>query len=147
MLKTSMSDWPCCDWQLKSKKQGGGRMDRRARWEKPPRFIKTDSALSVSPGHTLQESISRLFNGGTTTMTTHSAPACSQVLPARGSGPEVLNRNRGHVTSESGVSEVGVLRALQPDVTPTDVLPIHSNGKFITVTALILLAVYNIPSY
>ena len=32
-----------------------------------------------------------------------------------GSGPEVLKRDRGHVTSESGVSEVGVFRALQPN--------------------------------
>ena len=33
----------------------------------------------------------------------------------RGSGPEVLKRERGHVTAESGVSEVGVFRALQPN--------------------------------
>ena len=43
--------------------------------------------------------------------------ACSQALPSklRGSGPEVLKRERGHVTSESGLSEVGVFRALQPN--------------------------------
>ena len=32
-----------------------------------------------------------------------------------GSGLEVLKRERGHVTSESGVSKVGVFRALQPN--------------------------------
>ena len=36
---------------------------------------------------------------------------------SRASGPEVLKRERGHVTSESGVSEVGVFRALQPYAT------------------------------
>ena len=33
----------------------------------------------------------------------------------RGSGPEVLKRERGHVTAETGVAEVGVFRALQPN--------------------------------
>ena len=32
-----------------------------------------------------------------------------------GSGPEVLKRERGHVTSDIRVSEVGVFRALQPN--------------------------------
>ena len=31
-------------------------------------------------------------------------------------GPEVLKRERGHVTAETGVAEVGVFRALQPNV-------------------------------
>ena len=55
---------------------------------------------------------------GTTTVTTHCAPACSQVLPIKpqGSGPEVLKRERGHVSAESGVLEVGVFKALQPNV-------------------------------
>ena len=35
---------------------------------------------------TLRESIPRLFNGGMTTMTTHCAPACSQVLPVKPQG-------------------------------------------------------------
>ena len=35
---------------------------------------------------TLRESILRLFNGGTTTMTTHCTPACSQVLPVKPQG-------------------------------------------------------------
>ena len=34
----------------------------------------------------LRESIPRLFNGGRTTMTTHSAPACSQVLLVKPQG-------------------------------------------------------------
>ena len=42
------------------------------------------------------------------------AARSSQSNP-RGSGPEVMKRERGHVTSESGVSEVGVFRALQPN--------------------------------
>ena len=33
----------------------------------------------------------------------------------RGSGPEVLKRERGHVTAETGVAEVAVFRALQPN--------------------------------
>ena len=32
-----------------------------------------------------------------------------------GSGPEVLKRERGHVIAETGVAEVGVFRALQPN--------------------------------
>ena len=36
----------------------------------------------------------------------------------RGSGPEVLKRERGHVTAETGVAEVGVFRALQPNEVP-----------------------------
>ena len=35
---------------------------------------------------------------------------------SRESGPEVLKREQGHVFSESGVSEVAVFRALQPNV-------------------------------
>ena len=34
----------------------------------------------------------------------------------RGSGPEVLKREGGHVTSETGVAEVGVFGAFQPNV-------------------------------
>ena len=34
----------------------------------------------------------------------------------RGSGPEVLKRERGHVTSETGVAEVAVFGALQPNI-------------------------------
>ena len=35
-------------------------------------------------------------------MTTRCAPVCSQALPVKpqGSGPEILKRERGHVTSE-----------------------------------------------
>ena len=43
-------------------------------------------------------------------MTTHCAPGLQPGPPSQtpgGSGPEVLNGERGHVTSESGVSEVG----------------------------------------
>ena len=43
------------------------------------------------------------------------AARSSQSNP-RGSGPEVLKRERGHVTAETGVAEVGVFRALQPNV-------------------------------
>ena len=46
-------------------------------------------------------------------MTTCCAPACSQVLPVKPQG--VLKRERGHVTAETGVAEVGVFRALQPN--------------------------------
>ena len=42
------------------------------------------------------------------------AARSSQSNP-RGSGPEVLNHERGHVTAETGVAEVGVFRALQPN--------------------------------
>ena len=42
------------------------------------------------------------------------AARSSQSNP-RGSGPEVLKRERGHVTAETGVAEVGVFRALQPN--------------------------------
>ena len=34
----------------------------------------------------------------------------------RGSGPKVLKRERGHVTSESEFADVGVFRALQPNI-------------------------------
>ena len=44
------------------------------------------------------------------------AARSSQSNP-RGSGPEVLKREHGHVTAETGVVEVGVFRALQPNVT------------------------------
>ena len=43
------------------------------------------------------------------------AARSSQSNP-RGSGPEVLKRECGHVTAETGVAEVGVFRALQPNV-------------------------------
>ena len=42
------------------------------------------------------------------------AARSSQSNP-RGSGPEVLKRERGHMTAETGVAEVGVFRALQPN--------------------------------
>ena len=42
------------------------------------------------------------------------AARSSQSSP-RGSGPEVLKRERGHVTAETGVAEVGVFRALKPN--------------------------------
>ena len=50
-------------------------------------------------------------------MTTRCAPACSQVPPSQTqrSGPEVLKGERGHVTAETEVAEVGVFRALQPN--------------------------------
>ena len=38
----------------------------------------------------------------------------SQTL--RGSGPGVLKRERGHVTAETGVAEVAVFGALQPNI-------------------------------
>ena len=66
----------------------------------------------------LRESIPRLLNEGTTTMTARCARLAarpSQSNP-RGSGPEVLKRERGHVTSETGVAEVAVFGALQPNV-------------------------------
>ena len=43
------------------------------------------------------------------------AARSSQSNP-RGSGPEVFKRERGPVTAETGVAEVGVFRALQPNV-------------------------------
>ena len=50
-------------------------------------------------------------------MTTHCAPACSQVLPVKPQGvwARGLKHERGHVTADSGVSEMGVFRALQPN--------------------------------
>ena len=63
----------------------------------------------------LRESIPRLLNEETTVMT-----ACCARLAARpsqsnprGSGPEVLKREWGHVTSETGVAGVAVFGALQ----------------------------------
>ena len=44
--------------------------------------MKRENKTSVP----LRESIPRLFNGGRTTMTTHWAPACSQVLPVKPKG-------------------------------------------------------------
>ena len=53
----------------------------------------------------------------------------------RGSGPEVLKREHGHVTAETGVAEVAVFGALQPNVawnfkgtlwnSTQNILPIH----------------------
>ena len=58
---------------------------------------------------TLRESTPRLFNEGRTTMTTTvlRLAARSSQSNTRGSGPEVLERERGHVTSESGVQRWG----------------------------------------
>ena len=56
----------------------------------------------------------RLFNRGRTPMTTRSATACSQVLPVKPQGVWARGEH-GHMTSETGVSEVGVFRALQPN--------------------------------
>ena len=53
---------------------------------------------------------------------THAEPrlaARSSQSNPRGSGPEVLGRERGHVTAETGVAEVGVFRALQPNASVT----------------------------
>ena len=66
----------------------------------------------------LRESIPRLFNGGKTTMTTHCAPACSQALPVKpqgGLGQRYWSVSRVTWPPKSGVSEVGVSRALQPN--------------------------------
>ena len=54
-------------------------------------------------------------------MTALSAPACSQALPVKpqGSGSEVLKRERGHVTAETGVAEVAIFGALQPNAIST----------------------------
>ena len=59
---------------------------------------------------TLRESIPRLFNEGRfpwPPILSRLAARSSQSNP-RVSGPEGLERERGHVTSESGVSEMGV---------------------------------------
>ena len=73
------------------------------------------SDLSVQP---LRESIPRLLNEGMTTMTTCCAPACSQGCQAppvkpQGVWARGIYGERGHVTSETGVAEVAVFRALQ----------------------------------
>ena len=52
------------------------------------------------------------------------AARSSQSNP-RGSGPEVLKRQRGHVTAETGVAEVGVFRALQPNVSVVQLMIIQ----------------------
>ena len=39
----------------------------------------------------------------------------TQIFPLGGEWPTV-KRERGHVTAETGVAEVGVFRALQPNV-------------------------------
>ena len=68
----------------------------------------------------LRESILRLLNEETTAMTGCCAPACSQALPVKPQGVwargiEAWSRS-GHVTSETGVAEVAVFGALQPNV-------------------------------
>ena len=61
------------------------------------------------------------------------AARSSQSNPMQGSGPEVLKRERGHVTTETGVAEVGVFRALQPNVLLTVAMfsigPFHAKGS------------------
>ena len=53
------------------------------------------------------------------------AARSSQSNP-RGSGPEVLKRERGHVTTESGVSEVGVLGTSSlMGLSKRNVTPVH----------------------
>ena len=67
---------------------------------------------------TLRESIPRLFYGGKTTMTTRCAPAWSQALPVKpqgGLGQKYWSVNGVTWPPTSGVSEVGVFRALQPN--------------------------------
>ena len=57
-------------------------------------FLSVDLLLTLRPEQgcliisevSLRESIPRLFNWGRTTMTTHCAPACSQVLPVKPQG-------------------------------------------------------------
>ena len=46
----------------------------------------------------------------------HKTLSPFRLLDYRGSGQEVLKRERGHVTSETGVAEVAVFGALQPNV-------------------------------
>ena len=62
----------------------------------------------------------------------------------RGSGPEVVKREWGHVTSETGVSEVGGFRALQPNVEQikSRVTKPHGAriGHMITTVMLLLIA-------
>ena len=48
----------------------------------------------------------------------------------RGSGPEVLKRERGHVTAETGVAEVAVFGALQRDVISSPSLPVVITFKW-----------------
>ena len=71
-----------------------------------------------TPHMELQESIPRLFNRGRTIMTTRCAPACSQVLPVKPQGVwarGVVTWSRSRDPPKSGVSEVGVFRAFQPN--------------------------------
>ena len=87
-----------------------------------------DDVTAIGMSCSLQESIPRLLNEGTTTMTARCAPTCSQALPVkpRRSGPEVLKRERGHVNSESGVAEVVVFGALQPNVPEKGMHKLHT---------------------
>ena len=66
----------------------------------------------------LRVSIPRLFYGGRSLWppTVPWLAVMSSQSNPRGSGPEVLKREGGYVTAEAGVSEVGVFRALQPNV-------------------------------
>ena len=77
-------------------------------------------------GSTSRESIPRLFNEGRTIMTTRCAPACSHALPVKPQGVMVRgieawagSRDLWNLEfrrwGSSGVSEVGVFRALQPN--------------------------------
>ena len=65
----------------------------------------------------LQESIPRLLNEGTTAMTARCALACSQALPVKPQGvwARGIEAWAGHVTAETGVAEVAVFGALQPN--------------------------------
>ena len=56
-----------------------------------------------------------LLNEGTTTMTAHCAPACSQALPVKPRGVWVMGIEAWARSLESGVAEVAVFGALQPN--------------------------------
>ena len=48
--------------------------------------LKVPMYIGVDLKYPLRESIPKLFNEGTTTMTTHCAPACSQALLVKAQG-------------------------------------------------------------
>ena len=95
----------------------------------------------------LRESIPRLFNGGWGVGgwggggwgwggggDHYDHPLCPGLQPGPpksnpgGSGPEVLKRERGHVTSETGVSEVGVFSPPPPSLMPLFICPTSPEG-------------------
>ena len=82
-----------------------------------------DALVRQDPSHYGNQSRGYLIGGGPLSppAVPRLAARSTQSNP-RGSGPEVLKHERGQMTAESGVAEVGVFRALQPNEGAADIL-------------------------